>query len=477
MAFGYFHKKRCLLNLVRYCCHLLLILPLLLIPSPLALNIPLIQDGTVKKSYSGDIRDLYKKDSQYLATRILKRYIEITQGDQKKQHALSRHYHRRLVRLQNNIHNHLAPPPSCEDIASGQTPQKAHQLLQKDSKPPEIIIYSHETTQGRGIAAAVNRDRIKGRAMDESGISEIRINNQIVKFDPDGSFKANIALESGRNSVVVTATDTYQNTSIKQFDIALHAQADIWENTIQNEYAGRYHALIIGNDNYKHIKHLQTAVRDARDVESILKQHYGFKTKLLINATRTEILYAINYYRQVACENDKLLIYYAGHSVFDKLADKAYWLPVDALPDNDTHWIIIDAITSNIRRFVSKHILIVADSCYSGTFTRRIAVDMRAGRERNRYLHKMASRTSRTLMASGGNEPVSDLGSEKNSVFAKAFMTGLQKMERDLFTAEELFHEYIRSYVAGNSFQTPEYNAIRNSGHEGGDFLFYRITN
>ena len=180
-------------------------------------------------------------------------------------------------------------------------------------------------------------------------------------------------------------------------------------------------------------------------------------------------------YRTIAKENDKFLIYYAGHSVFDKLADKAYWLPVNALADNDTHWIIIDAITSNIRRFVAKHILIVTDSCYSGTFTRRTIIDMHSGKERNRYLHKMLSKASRTLMASGGNEPVSDLGSEGNSVFARAFMMGLKNMERKLFTAEELFYEYIREAVAGNSYQTPEYNVIRNSGHSGGDFPFLRV--
>jgi hypothetical protein len=28
--------------------------------------------------------------------------------------------------------------------------------------------------------------------------------------------------------------------------------------------------------------------------------------------------------------------------------------------------------------------------------------------------------------------------------------------------------------VAGSSDQTPEYNIIRNSGHEGGDFVFKR---
>jgi hypothetical protein len=87
----------------------------------------------------------------------------------------------------------------------------------------------------------------------------------------------------------------------------------------------------------------------------------------------------------------------------------------------------------------------------------------------------MRSKKSRTLLASGGNEPVSDIGGEGHSVFAKAFLSGLKKMENREFTAEELYSLHIKEMVAGSSEQTPEYNIIRNSGHEGGDFVFFRI--
>jgi hypothetical protein len=87
----------------------------------------------------------------------------------------------------------------------------------------------------------------------------------------------------------------------------------------------------------------------------------------------------------------------------------------------------------------------------------------------------MRKKRSRTLLASGGNEPVSDIGGEGHSVFAKAFIQGLSNMERDEFTAEELYYLHIKELVAGGSEQTPEYNIIRNSGHMGGDFYFRRI--
>lgn len=236
--------------------------------------------------------------------------------------------------------------------------------------------------------------------------------------------------------------------------------------------SAHYYALIIGNNNYKHLPKLKTAVTDATEIEKILKTHYGFKTKLLLDATRRDILSTINEFRKQLGSNDNFFIYYAGHGEYDKTADKAYWLPVDAQKDNPVDWISATDITDNIKRIASRHILIVSDSCYSGTLTRAAVTDLEAKGEREEYINKMMARPSRTLMASGGSEPVADEGGGNNSVFAAAFLRALNEADKPLFTAEELFHGRIKSIVAGKSEQVPEYNDIRNSGHEGGDFVF-----
>lgn len=238
-----------------------------------------------------------------------------------------------------------------------------------------------------------------------------------------------------------------------------------------------YYAIVIGNNNYKYMNKLKTAVNDARDVEKLLKDKYGFTTRLLLDATRTEILDTISEMREKISGKDSLLIYYAGHGIFDDKADKAYWLPVDAKRNSDSNWIIADDITANIRRVPSSHVLIVSDSCYSGKLTRAEVTDMRGKGERDGYLKKMQARSSRTLMASGGNEPVSDSGGGNNSVFASAFIRALREAETNVFTAEELFYgtgklRGVKSIVAGKSEQLPEYAEIRNSGHDGGDFVF-----
>ena len=236
----------------------------------------------------------------------------------------------------------------------------------------------------------------------------------------------------------------------------------------------KYHALIIGSNNYKYLPKLKTAVADAKAVEEILRTQYGFKTKLLIDATREDILNGMNDLRKGLGEKDNLLIYYAGHGEFDKTADKSYWIPVNAERDNPTNWIIADDITSNIKRITSRHILIVSDSCYSGTLTRAVSGDLSKSGERDEFIKKMMEKPSRTLMASGGNEPVADSGGGNHSVFASAFLKALKETEKNIFTAEELFHGRgsVKEMVAGKSDQVPEYNTIKNSGHDGGDFVF-----
>jgi len=47
-------------------------------------------------------------------------------------------------------------------------------------------------------------------------------------------------------------------------------------------------------------------------------------------------------------------------------------------------------------------------------------------------------------------------------------------LEEEVFTAYELSYGMIREKVIGKAEQTPLHNNIRNSGHEGGDFVFMK---
>jgi hypothetical protein len=232
-------------------------------------------------------------------------------------------------------------------------------------------------------------------------------------------------------------------------------------------YLGRYHALVIGNNQYAKLPVLRTPVPDAAVVSSLLELDYGFDVELLANATRSQIISALNRYRARLGESDNLLVYYAGHGWFDEEAQRGYWLPVDAKQDDPSNWLSNPTITDLIRVIPAKHVMVVADSCYSGTLTRGINMRPR----RDRFLERMARKRARTVLTSGGLEPVED-GSGRHSVFAGAFIEALRSNEH-VMDGTDLFNS-IRHSVMLESDQTPEYGDIRRAGHDGGDFLFVR---
>jgi len=240
---------------------------------------------------------------------------------------------------------------------------------------------------------------------------------------------------------------------------------------------GSYYALIIGiNDYPTGMPRLKTAVNDANTVGQLLEERYGFQVQYLRDgdATRFKILNAITKLRGKLGEDDNLLIYYGGHGYFDKDADKGYWLPVDAESATSPNAIMADDLTSAIRALPSRHVLIVSDSCYSGDLSRDASEPPPPTVPTANYLRKELQAKSRSLMASGGDEPVSDSGANGHSVFANAVITALKKEDNPVFSAEELFYDSVRRQVAGNSDQIPKYTHIRNSGDDDGDFIFTR---
>jgi uncharacterized caspase-like protein len=241
---------------------------------------------------------------------------------------------------------------------------------------------------------------------------------------------------------------------------------------------GGFYALVIGIDSYHPpLPALKTAVNDAKTVGAMLQARYGFQVRYLLDsdATRFNILDALGKLRGALGENDSLLIYYAGHGYSDHAAQKAYWIPVDADSAFSPNRIIADDLTTAVRGLLPRHILIISDSCYSGDLANSRAIDDsdEEGAE-STVIARMLNSKSRTLMASGGDEPVSDSGSNGHSIFAYGFLKSMEETNKPMFTAASLFYGSLQRKVAGRSPQTPRYDPIRNSDDDGGDFIFVR---
>jgi uncharacterized caspase-like protein len=231
---------------------------------------------------------------------------------------------------------------------------------------------------------------------------------------------------------------------------------------------GKYYALVIGNDNYRNIEPLRTAVADAKLMAEIFSELYGYDVSVITDGTRYDIIKAMDKLRSKLSAGDNLLIYYAGHGYFDQGSQRGYWLPVDAEPDSSAQWISNTDITDKLKAYQAKHVIVIADSCYSGTMTRGISVAIRG----LGYLEKMARKRSRTVLTSGGNEPVADSSGSGHSPFAKALYDILSE-NSGVMDGSQLF-SVLRRKTMLNANQTPQYSDIRFAGHDGGDFMFVR---
>ncbi|MDX2441721.1 MAG: caspase family protein [Desulfobacterales bacterium] len=236
------------------------------------------------------------------------------------------------------------------------------------------------------------------------------------------------------------------------------------------EQYGNYHALVIGVQNYRFLNKLQMAQNDAREVSVLLENEYRYNVILLEDPTRREILLALGKIRRTLKKTDNLLIYYAGHGWLDEEADTGYWMPVNAARDNDIEWLSLNSVISAARAIPAKHIMIVADSCFSGKLTRGLNIK----KQTTDHISRMASRKARVVLTSGGLEPVLDGGGGNHSVFAAVFLDILRQ-NNGILDGTTLFSK-LRREVMLRASQTPEYADIRKAGHEGGDFLFIRIA-
>ena len=214
---------------------------------------------------------------------------------------------------------------------------------------------------------------------------------------------------------------------------------------------------------------LETAVSDARAVAGVLEREYGFKVTLMINPGHLDIIDAFDELNETLGYADNLLIYYAGHGWLNEESGQGYWMPVDARPNRRSRWVSNSTVKDTLKTLQAKHVMVVADSCFSGTLVRGANTDLKGGD----YWRRMAEKQTRVALVSGGLEPVADAeGKSGHSPFAKAFITALR--ENDVVLDATTLFNTIRRPVMVAAQQTPQYSDVRGAGHDGGDFLFVR---
>ncbi len=241
----------------------------------------------------------------------------------------------------------------------------------------------------------------------------------------------------------------------------------------QSNKLGAYHALVIGIDDYedKKIPDLSSARKDAEAVSALLRKRYGFQTETLLDrqASKKAIFNALRSLATSTEENDSVLIYFAGHGDIDKIYNDGWWIPADAKGGDPLTYLDNTQVQKAMRSMNARHVLLISDSCYSGTLFGQLRAMPRVIDEK--YYLNLYNEKSRWGMTSGNREPVLDSGTGGHSIFAYQFLKALRKNEKPFATTQEIYTR-IAPIIGNNAEQVPKCRPIRNTGDQGGEFVF-----
>lgn len=356
---------------------------------------------------------------------------------------------------------------------------------------PSIVLINPPLVATRGIRIVnVSSDLemehiIEGKVIAPAGLSLFTVNDRNEKVDKNEIFRVPINVKNANVPVKLFAKDKQEKSTTIEFQLTPGDQKSRKKkkNLLPSKSFGNYYALIIGNKNYTIWPKLETPETDALVLAQLLSSKYGFKTKVLIDTTRYELLQALNELRMELKETDNLLIYYAGHGHLEEKISRGYWIPVDADLNSNTRWISTIQIADILSIMSVNHVLIIADSCYSGALTRSSLARLETGMSdeaRRHWIKVMMKKRSRTALTSGDLQPVIDKGGGDHSVFAKALLDVLK--ENDDVIEGQILHKEISARVtyaasAVEVEQVPQYAPMRFAGHESGEFFFVPSIN
>lgn len=245
------------------------------------------------------------------------------------------------------------------------------------------------------------------------------------------------------------------------------------------------HALLIANSQYDDRRYpvLPNCVYDADSLKNLLVAKFNFTADLLPRATEQDFVSELEKLKSRAWQDtDQLLIYIAGHGGFDPTIQDGFLVMRNANKTEQTHRFWMGSLKRFLKSLPCKHVLLILDVCYGGTFDDAIAMENNVIRgefistaasvptddRRAEYVRNKLKPQTRIFLASGGKEPVREGRSEEHSPFAKALLT---QLNRTINADGKLLTVYDLTSLLEKEVPTVVLRAFEGN-EEKGDFLF-----
>jgi hypothetical protein len=212
-------------------------------------------------------------------------------------------------------------------------------------------------------------------------------------------------------------------------------------------------ALLVGINTYDHHADLVNPVRDMQSVAKELREVFRCQTETLLNPTKVEFLTSLRALAERTYQDDEqLLVFFSGHGYFDETIRRGYLAFRDSEPiENDPFlqsFVSHEDVRVLLERLDCNHVLLVVDSCFSGTLDPMIAMAPGARAfdnaygliPREEYIRRKLEYRTRRYITAGGKEYVSDGRPGQHSPFARQFLAALRTFggSDGILTLEEI---------------------------------------
>ncbi len=245
---------------------------------------------------------------------------------------------------------------------------------------------------------------------------------------------------------------------------------------------GKNYALVIGTDSYvpnSGWSKLSNAESDARDLAVLLDTSYDFETQLILHPSLDSIYGALLRYRDVLDSNDQFLIYISGHGDYDGRFNDGYLVCSDTKNRSADpfrrSYLPYSILNSLVAALPAKHVLLILDVCFGGTFdpdiaaqeTRGNAPVIYPGLTPQEFFRNTLKYRSRFYLTSGGKNTVPDGYHGLHSPFAYKLLEVLRNCEfaHRMLIAGELY-SYVKELRSGPVF------GRFGKNEPGGEFVF-----
>ncbi len=243
--------------------------------------------------------------------------------------------------------------------------------------------------------------------------------------------------------------------------------------------AGKNHMFVIGIDEYENWLALRNAASDARGMEEIFAEQFGFSPIMpaLYNkeATKENIMNSLDQIRTKVQPEDNLVLFFAGHgetrvdTVGNLTHESGYLIPVEGGSVTDENWssyIEVEAFLKQVALMPTRHVTVILDACHSGIAIGG-AISGTRGSEKAPIASLAVPPSRRVITSARKDQLASDDGPlPKHSLFTGMLIKGLRNGAADADQDGRVTTSELGTYMArsvreeSRDRQTPDFGAF-----------------